>query len=82
MNNMVCIHVCPREEALVVAGLLQASEVKVHLLEDPDVPLRPFSTKKPMVRVLVPREAAEFALQIIQDAHDQDFADFEQSAEQ
>jgi hypothetical protein len=82
MDRFVCIHTCGREEAEVVAGLLRASEVEVHLIEEAPAHLRPFSAKKTTVRVMVPRDAAEFAYQIIKDAQDQDFSDFEQSAEQ
>jgi hypothetical protein len=81
MDQFVCIHTCPREEALVIAGLLRASDVEVHLIEEAPAHLRPFSAKKTMVRLMVPREAAEFAYQIIQDAQDKDFFEFEQSAE-
>ncbi len=81
MDSLVCIHTCPREEALVIAGLLQASEIKVHLLDEAPAKLRPFSNRRNMVRVMVPRKAAEFALQIIHDAQDSDFSAFEQSAE-
>lgn len=81
MDKFVCIHTCGREEAAVIAGLLRASEIEVHLIEQAPAHLRPFSAKKTMVRVIVPREAAEFAYQIIQDAQDKDFSEFEQSAE-
>jgi len=81
MDQFVCIHTCGREEAVVIAGLLSASEIEVHLIEEAPAYLRPFSAKKTMVRVIVPREAAEFAYQIIQDAQDKDFSEFEQSAE-
>ncbi len=82
MDRFICVHTCPREEALVIAGLLRASEIAVHLIEDSPGNLRPFSDKKPVVRIMVPREAAEFAYQLIRDSQEQDFADFEQSAEQ
>ncbi|NLI97593.1 hypothetical protein GX441_02905 [bacterium] len=82
MDRFICIHTCSREEALVIAGLLRASEITVHLLDEASDHLRPFSDKKPVVKIMVPREAAEFAYQIIKDSQEQDFADFEQSAEQ
>ncbi|MBN2379155.1 hypothetical protein JXM67_05080 [candidate division WOR-3 bacterium] len=82
MNDYVCVHTCAREEAAVIAGLLKASGIEVHLLEEAPAHLRPFSAKKTMVRVLVPRDAADFAYQIITDAQDnKEFSDFEQSAE-
>jgi|GEM_PF-1905448 len=81
MDSFVCVHTCPREEAAVISGLLKASGITVHLLEEAPAHLRPFSAKKTMVRVMVPRDAADFAYQIITDAQDKDFSDFEQSAE-
>lgn len=81
MDELICIHTCSREEALVIAGLLQASEIKVHLMDESPAKLRPFSNKKPMVRIMVPPQAADFALEIIHDAQDSDFSEFEQSAE-
>ncbi len=82
MDNAVCIYECSYEEALVIAGLLQASEIEVHLLEDKSVKLRPFSEKKPSTKILVSRETADFAYQIIKDAsQNKEFSDFEQSAE-
>jgi len=81
MDRFVCVYTCSREEAAVIAGLLKASDVEVHLLEEAPAHLRPFSSKKTMVRVMVPRDAAEFAYQIIKDAQDQEFSDFEKSAE-
>jgi len=81
MDSFVCIYTCSREEAAVIAGLLRASEIEVHLFEQAPAHLRPFSSKKTMVKIMVPRNAAEFAYQIIQDAQDKDFSEFEQSAE-
>jgi hypothetical protein len=81
MDNLVCIHTCSREEAAVVAGLLKASGIEVFLHEENPAHMRPFSDKKPVIRVMVPREAADFAYQIIKDSQDKDFSDFEQSAE-
>jgi len=81
MNNFVCVHTCPREEAMVIQGLLRASGIEVHLMEESPGHLRPFSNKRPMMRVLVPHGAADFAFQIIQDSQNKDFSDFEQSAE-
>ncbi|MBD3287039.1 hypothetical protein GF359_10320 [candidate division WOR-3 bacterium] len=81
MEDYVCVYTCGREEAAVISGLLEASGIEVHLLEEAPAHLRPFSSKKTMVKVLVPREAADFAYQIIKDAQDKDFSDFEQSAE-
>lgn len=81
MDNFVCIHTCSPEEGAVIAGLLRASEIEVHLLDKGPGHLHPFSAKKPMVEVMVPRQAADFALEIIHDAQDSDFSEFEQSAE-
>lgn len=81
MDNFVCVHSCSREEAAVIAGLLKASDIEVHLIEEAPAHLRPFSDRKTTIRVMVPRNAADFALQIITDAQDQDFSDFEQSCE-